>query len=175
MDYTSLFYWLVVADNAKTLFIWGIIIFTVMAIVSSIAYLVSSRDANYYFNRDGEREKQTRDITLSRKWMFWAYPLMFFWWSLYVFTPSKKDSLLIVAGGGTLNYLTTDSTAKQIPHELTNFVVTELKNMAKDNEIDLNIKSQKEKILNEAKEMTSEQILTKIKTDSTFKKVILEQ
>ena len=95
--------------------------------------------------------------------MFWAYPLMFFWWSLYVFTPSKKDSLLIVAGGGALNYLTTDSTAKQIPHELTNFVVTELKNMAKDNEIDLNIKSQKEKILN------------KIKTDSTFKKVILEQ
>lgn len=174
MDYTSLFYWLVVADNAKTLFIAGIVVFTIIAIAASIAFIVSSRAANYYGN-DIENGKQDRDIKSSRRWCFWSFPFLILFWALYVFTPSKKDSLLIVAGGGALNYLTTDSTAKQIPHELTNFVVTELKNMAKDNEIDLNIKSQKEKILNEAKTMTSEQILNKIKTDSTFKKVILEQ
>lgn len=172
MDYTSLFYWLVVADNAKTLFIWGMVIFGIVALISTIC-LVVSLCSDYYGVR--ATEERTRDVNMSKKWMWWSYPFLFFWCSLFVFTPSKKDSLLIVAGGGTLNYLTTDSTAKQIPHELTNFVVTELKNMAKDNEIDLNIKSQKEKILNEAKSMTSEEILTKIKTDSTFKKVILEQ
>lgn len=173
MDYTSLFYWLVVADNAKTLFIWGLVIFGIAAVVSTICLIVSICSDSYY-GSDAD-EKRAKDVRMSKNWMWWSYPFVFMWAALYVFTPSKKDSLLIVAGGGALNYLTTDSTAKQIPHELTNFVVTELKNMAKDNEIDLNIKSQKEKILNEAKTMTSEQILNKIKTDSTFKKVILEQ
>lgn len=106
--------------------------------------------------------------------MWWSYPITILFWMFYIFTPSKKDALLIVAGSGILNFLTTDSTAKQIPHELSNFVVTELKNMAKENEVDLNIKDQKNKILEEAKSMTSKEIIDKIKTDSTFKKVILE-
>jgi uridylate kinase len=100
---------------------------------------------------------------------------MIFFWSLYIFTPSKKDALLIVAGGQTLNFLTTDSTAKQIPHELSNFVVTELKNMAKDAAVDLNISSQKDKILEKAKNMTAAELMSEMKKDSTFAKVILDK
>ena len=65
---------------------------------------------------------------------------------LHVLIPSKKDSLLIIAGGQTLNFLTTDKSSKQIPAELSGFVLTELKNMAKEAKVDLNIKDQKEKI-----------------------------
>jgi hypothetical protein len=173
MDYTRLFYWLVVADNAKSLFVGGIILFTVITIASTIALLVSSRSGNYY-ESDIEKGKQAKDISVSKSWCFLGYPFLVIFWMLYVFTPSKKDSLLIVAGGGTLNFLTTDASAKQIPHELSNFVLTELKNMASESEIDLNIKSQKTKILEEAKSMTAEEVLNKIKTDSIYKKVLLE-
>ena len=94
---------------------------------------------------------------------------------MFILTPSKRDSLLIVAGGGTLNFLTTDSTAKKIPHEMTNFVVTELKNMAKENQVELGINEQKEKVIEEAKKMSSEELINRIKTDSTFKKILVEE
>ena len=100
---------------------------------------------------------------------------MILFWSLFIFTPSRKDALLIVAGGGTMEFLTTDSTAKQIPHELSNFVVTELRNMGAEAQIELGIKSQKDKILDEAKKMSSEQLLQKMKVDSNFANIILNQ
>ena len=107
MNYTKLFYWLTVADNAKTMFVVGIIIFTIIGVVATIAYLTNS----------GEEQK------LARKWMWWSYPFMILFWTLYIFTPNKRDALLIVAGGQTLNFLTTDSTAKSIPHELTKYAI----------------------------------------------------
>jgi hypothetical protein len=163
MNYTELFYWLTVADNAKTMFVVGIVIFTAVAVISTIL--------NFICRGDGD----DTNADVARKWMWWSYPFMFLFWSLFVFTPSKKDALLIVAGGQTMNFLTTDSTAKQIPHELSNFVVTELKSMAAEAQVDLNIKDQKEKILDEAKNMSAKELMEKMKVDSTFAKVILEK
>jgi hypothetical protein len=163
MNYTELFYWLTVADNAKTMFVVGIVIFTAVAVISTIL--------NFICRGDGD----DTNADVARKWMWWSYPFVFLFWSLYIFTPSKKDALLIVAGGQTMNFLTTDSTAKQIPHELSNFVVTELKNMASEAKVDLNIKDQKEKILDEAKNMSAKELMEKMKVDSTFAKVILEK
>ncbi len=163
MNYTELFYWLTVADNARTMFVVGIVIFTAVAVISTAVNFLSR----------GDGDNDTADQ--ARKWMWWSYPFMFLFWSLFVFTPSKKDALLIVAGGQTMNFLTTDSTAKQIPHELSNFVVTELKSMAAEAQVDLNIKGQKEKILDEAKNMSAKELMEKMKVDSTFAKVILEK
>ena len=92
-----------------------------------------------------------------------------------VFTPTKKETLLIIAGGGTMQFLTTDSAAKQIPHELSSFVVTELKSMAKEAQVDLGIATQKDKILEEAKAMTTEQVLQRMKIDTNFAKIVLEK
>jgi D-arabinose 5-phosphate isomerase GutQ len=100
---------------------------------------------------------------------------MILFWSLYVFTPDRKDALLIVAGGGTMEFLTTDSTAKQIPHELSSFVVTQLKNMGKEAQVELGIQSQKDRILDEAKNMTSQQLLEKMKIDTNFANIILNK
>ena len=161
MNYTKLFYWLTVANNAKMMFNTFIIIFTAIAVIATIAYI---------FN--GEEPDSQR---MSRKWMWWSYPFMILFWSLFIFTPDRKDALLIIAGGQTMNFLTTDSTAKQIPHELSSFVVSELKNMAKEAQVDLGIQNQKEKILEQAKTMTAMEIVEKMKVDSTFAKVILEK
>lgn len=173
-NYTELFYWLTVADNARLLFGWGAGIFTVIAFISTIVNIISRANQLSSFNSESDKQESGETAKAARKWMWWSYPFMFMWWSLLVFTPTKRDALLIVAGGQTMNFLTTDSSAKQIPHELTSFVVTELKNMAQEAKVDLNIKTQKEKILNEAKNMTSQELLDKMKSDSTFTKIILE-
>jgi hypothetical protein len=163
MNYTELFYWLTVADNARDMFRVGLVIFTGVAVIST--------GVNFICRGNGEDDAAVQ----ARKWMWWSYPFMFLFWSLFIFTPSKKDALLIVAGGQTMNFLTTDKTAKQIPHELSNFVVTELKNMASEAKVDLNIKDQKQKILDEAKNMTANELMEKMKVDSTFAKVILDK
>lgn len=170
MDYTKLFYWLTVADNAKTFFIWGIVIFMATMIIATyvngsmaVSEQTSDRDVNHPLR------------VVARKWQFIGIFFSVLFWFLYLFTPNKKDALLIVAGGQAMNFLTTDSTAKQIPHELSRFVVTELKNMAADAEVDLNIKDQKQKILDEAENMTSKELMDRIKSDSTFAKIILNK
>lgn len=168
MDYSKLFYWLTVADNAKDFFIVGIIIFTIISVISTIWFIIDR-------NGDDMTTGPTSAAERAKKWMWWSYPFMILFWSLYIFTPSKKDALLIVAGGQTMNFLTTDKSAKQIPHELTTFIVTELKNMAAEARVDLNIKDQKVKILNEAEKMTVRELVEKMKVDTTFAKVILDK
>lgn len=171
MNYTKLFYWLSVADNAKTMFVVFIVIFTFISVISTAAYIFASHTDGY----NGQTKNDEENQKMARKWMWWCYPFMILFWSLYVFTPSKKDALLIVAGGQTMNFLTTDSTAKQIPHDVLNFVSVELRNMATEAKVDLGIANQKDKILQEAKTLTSEQLLQKIQSDTTFAKIILDK
>ena len=159
MNYTKIFYWLTVADNARVFFIVCASVMTIIGIVSMLIKL------NAFDNSPDERKGAS-------KWVFWSWPMMFFFWGIWILTPNKKDALLIVAGGGTLNYLTTDSTAKQIPHELTNFVVTEIKNMAAEAKVNLNLQNQKEKILDEVKNMTGSEVIEKMKVDSNFAKIV---
>ena len=180
MNYTKLFYWLTVADNAKTLFVWGITIFTLIAVASTITNIifrvgsVSKTKSDGYSNKsDDERKEDAAVASGARGWMKWSIPLSLLFWSLYILTPSKKDALLIVAGGTTLNFLSTDSSAKQIPHELSSFLVTEIRNLAEDTKVELNINDNKNKILEEAKSLTGEQLIEKLKTDSTLKNIIL--
>jgi len=159
MDYTKLFYWLVVADNARSMFTTFVIIFTFISVISTIAYLLT-----------GQYED---DRSMSRKWMWWSYPFTILFWFLLVFTPSKKDALLIVAGGQTLNFLTTDESTKQIPSELSGFILTELKNMASEAKVELGIKDQKERLLDEAKKMTTDELLKRMNEDKNFADIIL--
>lgn len=167
MNYTKLFYWLTVADNAKTMFTVFIVIFTLISVISTI-WFIAGRDEDGSCPSDGGAER-------AKKWMWWAYPFMILFWSLYVFTPNKRDALLIVAGGQTMEFLTTDTTAKQIPHDILNFVSVELQNMATEAKVDLGIANQKDRILNEAKQMTTEQLLQRIQVDSTFAKIIINK
>lgn len=163
-----MFYLLTVADSARNLFFWFGILFTVISVISTIWFIVD-RDGNDLSVQSGSAAER------AKKWMWWSYPFTLILLMLWTLTPSKRDALLIIAGGETMNFLTTDKTAKQIPHELSNFVVTEIKNMAKEADVELNIKEQKQKILDEAEKMSTKEILEKIKTDSTFAKIVLEK
>ncbi len=160
INYTKVFYWLTVADNAKVMFKTFIIIFTIIAVISTLVWMFTDND-----DKDG---------VAARKWIFWSTPIMIIFWSLFIFTPSKKDALFIVAGGGAINYFTTDSTAKQIPAEFSNFVLTHIKSMSQDVNMDIDVKTAKEKVIESAKQMTAEELLEKIKLDPEFAKIILD-
>ena len=166
MNYTKLFYWLTVADNAKLFFGWFAIIFiTIFVIVTFVRVYVTSEaytnDLDHFYNK-------------CNKWTWYSTPFMLIFLALWIFTPNKKDALLIVAGGSTMNFLTQDSTTKQLPHELSSYLLTEIKNMAKDAEVELNIKDNKQKILEEAKSLTAEQLIQRLKEDSSIRNIILE-
>lgn len=162
INYTKFFYWLTVADNAKVMFKTFLNIFTLIVIISTIVWIFASM-----CDEDNTRYG-------ARKWIFWSTPIMIIFWSLFIFTPSKKDALFIVAGGGAINYFTTDSTAKQIPAEFSNFVLTQIKSMSQDVNIDIDVKTAKEKVIESAKQMTAEELLEKIKLDPEFAKIILD-
>jgi len=168
MNWYKVFYWLTVADNAKVFFSVFMTIFTIFCIISTIWFVIdrSEFDLSAPKNSGAERAK---------KWMWWCYPFAILFWGLYIFTPQKKDALLIIAGGGTMEFLTNDSTAKRIPHEMSAFVLTELQNMAADAKVSLGINNQKDKILDEAKLMTASELMEKMKVDSNFTNVILSK
>lgn len=171
MDYTKLFYWLTVADNAKTFFGTFAIFFTVVFLITQIARFVTSMSEDVDYENDGFK----LFLNKCNKWTWYSTPFMLFFLSLWIFTPNKKDALLIIAGGQTVNFLASDEAAKQIPKELTNFVVTELKQMAKEAEVDLNIQTEKEKILDKARDMTADELLKLMKSDSSVTKILLDK
>lgn len=160
MSYYKIFYWLTVADNAKSFFWFFAVVFTLIALISTIAYFSTTE------NEEGQK--------MSRKWMWWCYPFMILFWAGIIFTPSKKDSLLILAGGGAMNFLTTDSTAKELPHELTAFVVTELKSMAKEAQVEMMTNDYKQSVLERAKKMTGAELIEAMK-DSAFASIVLQK
>lgn len=163
MNYQKLFYWMSVADQAKTFFM-------IVAVIASIIGLLSFLIALGAFSEDYDDKAKSR-----RKWVFFSWPIWIIFWGLWIFTPDKKDALFIVAGGGAMNYLSQDSTAKQLPHELLEFTKVNLQNLAADAKVQLGIQSQKEKILDEAKNMTSAEILDRMKIDSNFAKIMLQK
>ena len=165
MNYTKLFYWLTVADNAKTFFGWSAILFTLIFAIVTIVRFYVSIDSTIDADKDFYNK--------CNKWTWYSTPFMLLFLSLWIFTPNKRDALLIVAGGSTMNFLTQDSTAKQLPHELSSYLVTEIKNMAEETKLELNINDNKQKIINEAKQLTGEQLIEKLKSDTVLKNILI--
>lgn len=94
MDYVKLFYWLTVAENAKVLFIVMLSLFTLIGVISGMFYLIEEKGMG---------------------WIKWSWPLAILSWALYIGTPDRKEALLIIAGGSTLNYLVNDTIGKKNP------------------------------------------------------------
>ena len=167
MNYIKLFYWLTVADNCKLFFGW-MIFFAMVAIIIGAIIAV-----NAWVKSPSSNQKVQNELKFGKK-LFWRFTLVaIIFWSLYLFTPNKKDALFIIAGGQTLNYLTNDTTVQKIPSEVLNSVVSELKTMAAEIKVDLKIANQKDKILDQAKQMTTNELLERMQNDSTFARIIL--
>jgi hypothetical protein len=176
MDWTKVFYWLTVADNAKTFFGWFAIIFILVFIIVTLVRIFSyipGEDTPSLYTAGGSRHKDF--LNRCNKWTWYSTPFMLLFLTLWIFTPNKKDALLIIAGGQTLNFMTNDSIAKTLPKDMVNFVSIELRQMAKDAKVDLGVADSKQKILDRAKEMTADELIKQMQIDSTFSNVILNK
>lgn len=193
MNWYKIFYLLSVSDGIKSVFDAFSNIFTVLAIIAGLVWIVMSIAGNesqntvHVVDKDGNKLKSpsgsfiekpnptiSKGLSITRNLFYWMTFFCIFTWIGYVATPTKKDMLLIVAGGGTLEYLSQDSLARQLPTEMLSFITTELKSMSEEAKVELGLYSQKDKILQEAKQMTTDQLLAKMQVDSNFAKIVLQ-
>ncbi len=158
MNFYKIFYWLTVADNFKQFFITGIVIFMLVCLVSTISY--------FLFYDEKENQK------MSRKWMWWGFPFCILFWFLYLFTPSKSDTLLIIAGGAVGNFVTSDSSSKAIPADISRFLhvklQAEIEKSSDEVKKQLGIQSPKEQFMDKVKDLTKEQLIEYLKKDTTL-------
>lgn len=147
INFYKLFYWVTVADNVKTFLIVFTVIFTFISLIATACYLV---------NTDEPKSQAT-----SRKWMFWAYPFMVFFWAAFIFAPSKRDALIIIAGGAVGNFITRDSSAKAIPSEVMMLLRTKIKEEINETTIKEALSGETDTLKNKTREQLEEIIKNK--------------
>jgi hypothetical protein len=187
----KIFYWMTVADGIKSFFDHASNIFTTFTIISLILLVIASigKASNISQNNLSSDEEDKTDADV-RSWeKFRLYTSKFFYtcltlalltWMGYAFTPTKKDALFIVAGGAAATFVTTDSSAKHLPSDLTNYlhvaIQEQTKNLTDDTKKALGIKIQdtvvtpvtKQTLLNKVEALSKEQLVEYLK-DSSIK------
>jgi len=156
-NWFSLFYWISVADGIKTVFLAMAIIFTIILAISTIGYFVSSGSLAEELACYGD--ENNKDV---KSWNVWvkAWRTVFltcFIVSLIstiitVFIPSKKDALIIIAGGVVGNFITQDTTSRKIPHEIMDLLSEKIKAEIKDTKLSLIPEEMKDTLKNKSKE-----------------------
>lgn len=174
MNYYSIFYWVTVSDGIKEVFDSFSNIFTFFSIVAFGVYIILIGYVTF-------EELDERNKNNAIKWRnffsrtFWiAISLSFITWLGWVAVPSKKDCMMIIAGGAVGNFITSDSSAKEIPSDVAKFLHESLKNQIKELNADVkkefSTPSPKDQFIDKAKEMTKEQLIEYLKSDTTFSK-----
>ncbi len=74
----------------------------------------------------GTDDWDSGDWKIWRKFLYIFLPFTFFFSSVYMLVPDRKDMLLIIAGGSVGQFVTTDENAKQIPADVAKFLRHEI-------------------------------------------------
>ena len=178
-NWYNIFYWLTVADGVKGFFDAVSNIFTTFAVILGILWigLLIARAVNvdYLKLRDKEQEKVNptmRGIDWAKKYssisFYICLGLAIVMWICYVLVPTKKDCLLIIAGGAVGNFITSDSSSKALPADITEYLHLslrdEIKSLRTDVKKDLGMQSKKENLIDKVKNIG----------DDALKKELLE-
>lgn len=155
MNWYKIFYWVTVADGVKGFFDvvsnWTL----AFSIIFFVAYWVAfgaSRDSSI---NDSEISDKSFKYWLSmiRKTFLWFFITCIITWGAYVFCPSKKDAIIIIAGGAVGNFITSDSSSRQIPAELTLLIREKMKDEIENLKTDTSVDTLKNKTKEELIEM----------------------
>lgn len=162
MNWYKVFYWLSVADNVK-------LVMCILSIVLGV-YMFGAIAAAL-----GVFEDNFRSWEKGSKRVFYIFSIAFFISIMsWAFLPSKKDAMLIIAGGSVGNFLTTDSSSRALPADLTKFLHlklnAELNDLGQETKKELGLQSPKEEFLDKAKEFTKEQLIEYLEKDTILLK-----
>ena len=119
MNWYSALYWFTRLNAINTVEL----VFAIAALVATAITLIwwaSARD-------DAYRSDLSNVDKRFKKPTFQFLFLTLFMWLLFILTPTKKDAALIVAGGAIGTYIQKDTTIRQIPKEILDYVRAELK------------------------------------------------
>lgn len=117
-NWYSIFYWISVADGVKgffdiasNIFSWGACILLILVIILTIVI------TGYSESENSAKAEVDRARKFLQKFALSSFILAVTTWTVYVFCPSKKDALIIVAGGMVGNFIDKDTSVRQIPTE----------------------------------------------------------
>jgi hypothetical protein len=138
MSWYSIFYWITVADGVKSffdvasnIFSWAAVVTLIIFILLTVAY---GDERSNRIVREGDDEDNSWKywIDAVRKIMIWTAVLSTITWMGYIFCPSKKDALIIVAGGAVGEFIVSDSSARQIPSEVMTLLRDKIRSEIKE-------------------------------------------
>lgn len=178
-NYYNVFYLLSVSDSVKHFSDIASNIFTFFAIVGFIGYVIAyigQADKAGSSLEEDNKDSDYRQWSMVRKFtariFYTALVLSLITWTVYVLTPSKKDCLMIIAGGAIGNFMSTDTAAKQLPSDITQFLHMSLKgeiqNLSEDAKRELGLQTPKDKLIDKVKDLTKEQLIDYLKNDTTI-------
>lgn len=138
INYYTVFYWITRADDIKSFFdslsnwftFFSILFFFVYIIVF-ICKTVTIDDNNLRNTEEEIIDPTIRSFNMAlgclKPIFYTSFIVCILSWTLWVFIPTKKDAIIIIAGGAVGNFITSDSSVKAIPAELTLLVREKLK------------------------------------------------
>lgn len=119
MNWYKIFYWVSVADSLKSAMDVFSNIFTWFTVLGFIIFMI------LFFTLKSDTKFNTVEIASFKYWIklmrsfFWmSFIMCFITWTAWVLIPTKKDALTIIAGGAVGNFITSDSSARNIPSEV---------------------------------------------------------
>lgn len=161
-NWYTIFYWLSVVDNVRN--VAGAISVASATVIGFVLLI-----GGIWTMVEGEELP-----SWGRKAIKWCVPLGIFFALVYGFVPSKGQMIFIIAGGQAASFLTSDSSSRAIPADVTKYIhdylQKEIKTLDDDTKAELGLESPKEKLIRKAKDLTKEQILEMLQTDSTSMK-----
>jgi heme/copper-type cytochrome/quinol oxidase subunit 2 len=114
MNWYRLFYLFSIAENLRTFLVVIVTIFTIVTVISAISY--------FWNHEEDESDSQA----MARKWVWWSTPFTILFWIFFIFMPTKKDLVIIIAGGAVGEFIAKDSNAQQLPADITRFLRGEI-------------------------------------------------
>jgi hypothetical protein len=166
-NWYKIFWWLTMADSAKHTFDifsnWFLAFSIISAIVYGVTFIISVDSVS---TSDDKTSARTWRKYTSRTFWF-CFTMMTVLWILWAITPSKKDALIIIAGGAVGNFVTRDSSARQIPSEVMLLLRTKIKEEIKETSLKETVTGEKAAAEDSLKSKSKEELIQMLKDKQT--------
>ena len=151
MNWYKVFYLLSIADKVSGVMLALVIVTGIYTIVASVWAL-------------GLGDNPWKDWGTGAKRVYYIWTTTFFLsLILFTFLPSKKDCILIIAGGSVGNFITTDSSSLAIPADITKYLHVALNREISDLDTefkkDMGMLTKKEEFIEKVKSLSKEEVI----------------
>jgi hypothetical protein len=166
MNWYTLFYLFSILEKFTIAIGWGAGLTTAGYIVFTIIHFIQKYEVNTSDETYNSHKVAVKTLTTIKFPRITCLVLAIFFWLSLVFVPNRKDMIIIIAGGAVGQFVTSDSSARQLPADITRFLrgeilkaTSELTDEAKQS---IGIDTEVEKIKNASKEELEKMLLEKV-------------